>query len=127
MGGYPINLWLEKNSNGASLQCLKQFLQDNETFSERLDMKALEEAATDLTNRPHDMLFDRIMKVTIQPGAGGFGKKRDWNTILFNAWAMAVLEGFAKGKNDIDMKAAARLLNVQTRVRKSTITTCISE
>ena len=95
VGGYLVNLWIAKNSNGAPLQCFKQFLMDNQTTSQHFDVQlhALKTAATNLAHGSNDLVFDRMLtQPGVADGFGGAGFERNWNKVLFTVWSMAVQE-----------------------------------
>ena len=118
-------MWNRKNSNGASLQCLKQFLQADE-IGQRFDIDVVKLTAANLTNNDN---FDRLVQSELNHKDGKkVGSNLDWNTRTFVHWTtMVLLDSVKSNTSDVVDKTIDQLLTSLQDDRNSTFTKCVEE
>jgi hypothetical protein len=115
-GGYEMKLWNKRNSNHAVFQCLKHFLQTDESVK-MVNITHMERLVANLTNK--DYVSTR--------GYGAPSSDTDWSTLAFFFWSQLALNSTGAVSDERLMSMLVRLKSTLQNGNNTALNKCVEE
>ncbi len=115
-GGYQMMLWNKRNSNNAVFQCLKHFLQTDESVR-MVNITHMESIVANLTNK--DFVSKR--------GYGAPSSDVDWSTLAFFYWSEMALNSSGVVSDERLIGTLVRLKNTIQNGNNTALNKCVEE